>query len=157
MTIGRDTHLGFVFVPFAQARGLQHADQHHLTPVALGFIVAFQRPRQIDRFLRHLRVQLLKIANFMRQGMTLARLLAEAFLHLTAKTIELLAQRREQAVQTLPVLFIHAAVALLEDTVGKVFKLLAQSLLAVKHQAIFFIAVLAGGFQQRGHLAQVDL
>ena len=82
-------------MPFAQAGGFKHAGQHHFAPVALGFVIAFQRAGEVDGFLRHLGIQLLEVADLMRQSVSFARLLAEALLHLAAKTVELLAQRGE--------------------------------------------------------------
>ena len=84
-----DADLGFIFIPFTQTGSLQHPRQYYLAPVALGFIVAFQRARQVDRFLGHLRVELLEIANFVGQGMAFLCFFTKAVLNLTAETVQL--------------------------------------------------------------------
>ncbi len=61
----------------------------------------------------------------MRQRVAFPGFLTKAVLHLTAKAVQLFAQRREQAVQALAVLFVNAAVAVLKNAVGEVLKLLA--------------------------------
>ena len=58
--------LRFILVSFAQAGSLQHPAQHHLAPVALRLVVAFERLGEVDGFPRHLRVQLLQIAYLVR-------------------------------------------------------------------------------------------
>ena len=152
-----DTHLRFVFISFPQSRGLQHAGQHHFSPVALGFVIPFQRAGQVDRFLRHLRIQLLEIANLMRQRVPLAGFLTKAVLHLTAKTVQLFAQRRQQAVEALAVLFVNAAVAVLKNSVGEVLKLFAEALLAVDHLADFVFRMQLGGFKTGSDFAEIGL
>ncbi|MNL63866.1 hypothetical protein D3C87_1880340 [compost metagenome] len=54
--IGLDADLSFIFVAIAQPGSLQYASQHDFPPVALSFVITFERARQIDRLLRHLRV-----------------------------------------------------------------------------------------------------
>ncbi|MNE17568.1 hypothetical protein D3C80_1105530 [compost metagenome] len=142
--VGFNADLRFVFIPLAQTRGFQHAGEHHFAPVTLRFIVALERTRQVDRLLRHLRIQLLEITDFMRQGVAFTRLLAKAVLHLTTKTIQLFTQGGQQTVQTLTILLINAAVALLKDTVSQIFKLLAQALLAVDHLTDFVFSMQLG-------------
>lgn len=88
-------------------------------------IVPFQGARQVDRFLRHLRVKLLQITNFVRQRMPLLRFFAKTLLNTAAKTVQLLTQRRQQAIQALSVLFVYATITVFKDTVRQIFKLLA--------------------------------
>ena len=80
---------------------------------------------------------------------------AKALLHLTSEAIELLAQRRDQAVQTLPVLFIDTTAALFKDAIGEVFKLGAETLLAVGQQALLLFGGKAGFFKTDSDFAQL--
>ena len=149
--------LRFVFVSFTQARGLQHARHDHFAPVSLRFVITFQCARQVNRLLSHLRIQLLEITDLMRQRVALASLLTKAVLHLTAKAVQLFTQRRQQAVQALAVLLIHAAIAVLKNAVRKVLKLLAKTLLAVDHLTDFVFGVQLGGFKAGGHFPEIGL
>lgn len=72
----------------------------------------------------------------MGKGVSFARFLAKAFLHLATEAIKLLPQRRNQGIQALAILLIDAAAAVFKDTVGKVFELGAQALFAVNQQAL---------------------
>ena len=107
--------------------------------------------------MRHLCVQLLQIADFVRQRVALTRLLAEAVLHLATEAVELFAQRRQQAMQALAILFINPSVAVFKYAVRQIFKLLAQALLAVDHLADFIFGVQLCRFQTGGHFTQVGL
>ncbi|MNE53389.1 hypothetical protein D3C80_1481150 [compost metagenome] len=91
-SVGFYADLRFVFISLSQTRGFQHAGKHHFTPVTLRFIVALERTGQVDRLLRHLRIQLLEVTDLMRQRVAFARLLAKAVLHLATKTIQLFTQ-----------------------------------------------------------------
>ena len=93
----------------------------------------------------------------MRQGVPFPRLLAKALLHLAAEPVELFAQRGQQTMQTLAVLLIDAPVAVFENTVGEVFKLLAQALLAVNHLTDLIFRMQLGGFEPGGDLTQIGL
>ncbi|MNB94284.1 hypothetical protein D3C75_414350 [compost metagenome] len=77
----------------------------------------------------------------MSQRVPLASLLTKAILHLAAKAIQLFAQWRQQAIQTLAVLFFNFSAALFKDSVGEVFKLFAESLFAIKHLAMFIVSI----------------
>ena len=146
-----------VLIAFPQAGGLQHAGENHFPPIALGFVIALQRFGQVQRLLRHLRVQLLQVADLMRQGVPFSRLLTEALLHLPAEPVQLFAQRCQQAMQALAILLIDASVAVFENAVGEVFKLLAQALLAVHHLADLIFRMQLGGFEPGGNLTQIGL
>ncbi|MNF11695.1 hypothetical protein D3C80_2129620 [compost metagenome] len=68
--------LRLIFIPFPQTGRFQDAAEHHLAPVTLRFIVAFQGLGQVDGFTRHLHIQLLQITDFVRQRMPLTGLLS---------------------------------------------------------------------------------
>ena len=42
-----DAHLGLIFMALPQPGRFQHAGQHHLAPVALGFVIALKRASQV--------------------------------------------------------------------------------------------------------------
>ena len=59
--------------------------------------------------------------------------------------------------QALAVLLIDPPVAVFENTVGEVFKLLAKALLAVHHLADLIFRMQLGGFEPGGDLTQIGL
>src|SRR5690606_506145 len=70
---------------------------------------------------------------------------------------QLFTQRRQQAVQALAVLLIHAAIAVLKNAVREVLKLLAKTLLAVDHLTDFVFGVQLGGLKTGGHFTEIGL
>ena len=93
----------------------------------------------------------------MGERVTLLRLFAKAVLHLATEAVQLFPEGGEKPVETLPVLLLDPAIALLEDAVSEVFKLLAQALLAVDHLADFIFCMQLGGLQSGGDLTQIGL
>ena len=91
----------------------------------------------------------------MRQGMALLRLFTKAILNLTTKTVQLFTKRRQQAVQTLTVLLIYAAVAVLKNAIRQVFKLFTQALFAVDHLADFIFRMLLRRFQPGSDFTEI--
>ncbi|GHK55214.1 hypothetical protein KPZU09_49500 [Klebsiella pneumoniae] len=59
--------------------------------------------------------------------------------------------------QALAVLLIDPPVAVFENTVGEVFKLLAKALLAVHHLADLIFRMQLGGFEPGGDLTEIGL
>ncbi|MNT33345.1 hypothetical protein D3C72_1692670 [compost metagenome] len=87
--------------------------------------------------------------------MTFASFLAKTVLHLAAKTVQLLTQRQQQAIQTLLILLIHLATAVFKNAVGQIFKLGGETLLAVDQQALLLFRRHTGFLQTDGHLTQL--
>ncbi|CSG14347.1 Uncharacterised protein [Shigella sonnei] len=54
-------------------------------------------------------------------------------------------------------MLINPAIAVLKNTVGEVFKLLTEALLAVNHLANFIVSMLLCGFHPRGYFTQIGL
>ena len=91
----------------------------------------------------------------MCQGMAFLRLFTKAILNLATKTVQLFTKRRKQAVQTLAILLINTAVAVLKNTIRQIFKLFAQTLFAVDHLADFIFRMLLRCFQPGSDFTEI--
>ena len=136
-----DIDLGMVLVALTQTAFTEDAGQYHLPPVTLLLAVPLEGAGQGRRLFGHAGVEFGQTLQFELEAVTLGRLLGMGFSHLATEAFQLLFQRCQQQIQTVLVQVAKVTRVLLENTIGEVFKLLAETLFPIPLQ----LQLLGGG------------
>lgn len=123
-----DRHLATVFDVAAQAAALQHRLEDQLAPVALGLLVALERPGKRGRLVAEPRIEAGQLVELGLERAALALFLAVQRLDPLAELLDLLAERLEQGLQALAALGAVGLLTLLEDPAGELVELVLEPL-----------------------------
>ena len=147
--LGSQADLRIVFPSSFQARDFKNSLDNELSPVALGFRIAFYGRGEVIGLGAYFIIQFLQLPDLFKQFRHSRGIILVHVVDPFAKPLELLTERREQAVELFLILIGKCFAFFLENPVGEVFEFHFHLGLRILKQLQFFLRDLAFVLQVR--------